>query len=206
MQRFDAEQITAVLESVDSIGDCKRFLQLASRKVRGFTQVNANCYVAMGFEYKLLSSEDLDRERRALTIARDLKVKAAPQIISSRLIGSVEEVGSRYQGLLVTCFEGCRYRQVDPVSCQWPVIPAAARSALVSDFDRLATHGFLHPLAISGFTNWHLHPDRNLVLLDQWGGLREIENRELTKLAETLAKLWSAYDERRVAEGLAIAR
>jgi hypothetical protein len=192
MERFSAELFINALTNSNSILEVEKIISFACKKIRGFSQISQSCFAINGFEIKLSNNNIFVKEREALVIAKDLKIRSSPNIILEKVFPPI--AASPNNCLLVTCFEGCFYRPIIPCGFDRPNIPLIARQGLVSDIDILASHGFFHPKAVSDFAHWYLHPDRSVVLIDSWEELRKIETSEVVKLGDTLTALFARYD------------
>jgi hypothetical protein len=187
--KFDHILMLKSLDKATKLNELLLILEFASKKFRGFTQTGLKTFAATGFEFKVGGVAEIDQERFNLERAHELGITCAPKIIDNRIYGD--------SALLVTCFLGCEYREPICCSTSYPILPSRAKNTFVTEMDLLAHNGLIHTAGMAGCTHWLLHPDRSHILLDCWDSLRTIEERELSRMAQSLPVLFDRYESDR---------
>jgi hypothetical protein len=187
MQQFDSTLILTTLKQARSSSQAFKMLELATKKMRGVCQTGPENFVAMGWEYRLGDVEEIENEQANLEVASDLSLECGPEIIFFKEFQDE-------QAVLVSCIAGCAFRA--PISCHtdFPVLLPAAQQQVLRDVNLLASEGYFHQVAMSGYTNWFLHPDKSKIVFGRWESMRSIADKESERLNDILGSLFSRYE------------
>lgn len=194
MVQFDSDLIISKLRQCRSEADVVAFMEKASRGVRGIVQIERATFAVMGWEYRVDTIDVIKHEVDNLQIASRLGVKCAP-LLHSEL--SFDDGNA----LLVTCVKGCAYRAPVSLSENFPRLSTVASQQLVSDIEQLASNGYYHKSAMSGFMDWYLNPDDQHIVFRRWDSLRPIVEREVQRWRITLQSIFDSYEMARTRQG-----
>lgn len=189
-QQFNADLLIRRLGNLDSGLQATKLLSIACSKMRDIQQTGPETFVALGWEFRVGSQETVSQEHTNLNLAQKLQVKCSPKTALYREYPD-------NMATLVTCVPGCAFR--NPISCfnEIPQLNTHSKSQFVEDINKLALKGFYHPLGLSGFTHWYLHPSSSHIILGGWESLRPIAEREQTRLVDVVMSLFESYERER---------
>ncbi len=191
MVQFDSDLIISRLLQCRSEADVVAFMEKASKGVRGIVQIEGSTFAAMGWEYRVGKIEVIKQEIDNLHIASDLGVKCSPLLHS-------ELTFDDGTALLVTCVKGCAYRAPISLSEDIQRLSLTTSQQLVNDIDKLASSGYYHKSAMSGFMDWYLNPDDQCIVFRRWDSLRSIVEREVQRWRITLQGIFEGYEVARI--------
>jgi len=194
MVQFDSDLIISKLQQCRSEADVVSFMEKASKGVRGIVQIERGTFAVMGWEYRVDKIDVIKQEVDNLNIASRIGVKCSPLLQSELFFDD----GT---ALLVTCVKGCAYRSPVSLSENFPRLSMATSQQLVHDINLLASNGYYHKSAMSGFMDWYLNPDDQYIVFRRWDSLRPIVEREVQRWRITLQSLLDAYEEARARYG-----
>jgi hypothetical protein len=189
-QQFNADLLIRNLGNLDSGLQATKLLSIACSKMRDIQQTGPETFVALGWEFRVGNQETVSHEDTNLKLAQKLKVKCSPKTVLYR-------ENSDGTATLVTCVPGCAFR--NPISCfnEIPQLNSHAQSQFVEDINILAVEGWYHPLGLSGYTHWYLHPSSTHIILGGWESMRPIAEREQGRLVEVVTSLFESYERQR---------
>jgi len=191
MTQFDSDLIISKLLQCRNESEVVAFMEKASREIRGIVQIEGSTFAVMGWEYRIDKTEIIKAEAGNLQIASTLGVNCAPLLHSELTLNDGVS-------LLITCVKGCSYRTPLSIRENLQRFSMATSQQLVQDLGVLASNGYYHKAAMSGFMDWYVNPENQFIVFRRWDSLRPIVERELQRWRITLQSILDTYEETRV--------
>jgi hypothetical protein len=183
---------------VNSIRECKSLdqaiilMEKASIKMRNMLQISPTCFSAFGYEILI------DRTDKLLVTKDNFNLATRLDLSSSPKVSLFEELDFAVEfSLLITLIDGCEYRT--PISCgaEYPIVSEKLQNLLQQEMLKLANSGFIHVSGLTSYSHWFLHPEKKYLILSGWESLRKIEEREISRISETINLLVTQYNKDR---------